>query len=117
VLALELGQPGRVYPMAGDAVQEEVIAEQSAGPAPVGAAGGVGDRVQVGGAAVSPISSRSSYAAASANLSPSSTPPPGANHAWPDWTNSSRSEASSSSTRADLRTNSAITRRLHQVRR
>src|SRR6266480_669098 len=49
VLALELGQPGRVYLVAGDAVQEEVIAEQSAGPAQVGAAGGVGDWVQVGG--------------------------------------------------------------------
>src|SRR5215467_3087665 len=49
VPALELIQPGRVHLVADDAAQEEVIAEQSAGPAQFGAAGGIGDRVQGGG--------------------------------------------------------------------
>lgn len=49
VAALELIQPGGIYLVAGDAAEKEVIAEQPAGPAQVGAAGGVGDRMQVGG--------------------------------------------------------------------
>jgi hypothetical protein len=48
VLALELIQPCRVYLVAGDSVEEEVIAEQPAGPALVRAAWGLSDRVQVG---------------------------------------------------------------------
>lgn len=49
MLAFELVQPGRVYLVAGDAAEEEVIAEQPAGPAQVRAASGIGNRVQVGG--------------------------------------------------------------------
>jgi hypothetical protein len=49
VPALELVQPSGVYLVTGDAMEEEVVAEQSAGPPQVGAAGRVRDRVQVSG--------------------------------------------------------------------
>src|SRR5215469_2863245 len=49
VPALQLVQPSGVYLVTGDAMEEEVIAEQPAGPLQVGAAGRVRDRVQLRG--------------------------------------------------------------------
>jgi hypothetical protein len=97
VATLELIQPSGVYLVTGDAVEEEVIAEQPAGPPQVGAAGRIRDRVQVGACDGEP-----DFLAQLARC--------GFRETSPDWTSNSRSEASSSSTRADLRVNSVMER-------